>query len=281
MPHVGVEGPFRHITENLDLFIFVALPQNTSFLLFQIRRLPWAIQMVQSDQPVLHVCPGSELRRRSDQDTHLAGSHLCEKLRFLGLGIGLMDKDDLLRRNALGCQLIPQIIVDIERAVRFGCREVTKNQLCSLVRCGLLPHLKSIFHAQIDLALLRVRQQIIDEPLIESTFSAIVGDLQHVVDARVKPTSAYIFRAVSEGRNQVLLLLARLQDLVDVLGLRHGELQHVRCLHVRRLFEEGDQFGQVKKAGKARLCAVARSLRRQLNCCYRLAKRRRPGIEVS
>ena len=37
-PHIGIEGVFRHIPEDLYFLILVSLPENTPLLLFQICR---------------------------------------------------------------------------------------------------------------------------------------------------------------------------------------------------------------------------------------------------
>jgi len=42
-PHIRIKGILCHIPENLYLFILIALPQNSSLLLFQICGLPGAI----------------------------------------------------------------------------------------------------------------------------------------------------------------------------------------------------------------------------------------------
>lgn len=52
-PHVRIERIFGYIPEYLYFLILVALAQDTAFLLFQIRRFPWAVQMMQGNEPVL------------------------------------------------------------------------------------------------------------------------------------------------------------------------------------------------------------------------------------
>ena len=42
--------------------------------------------------------------------------------------------------------------------------------------------------------------------------------------------------------------------------LRHGQLEHIRRLNVRHIFEYAHQFGQVIKLGKAGLGPVAGAL---------------------
>ena len=52
-PHVGVKCIFCHITVDPDLFILVPLAEDPPFLLLQVGGLPWAVQMMERDQPVL------------------------------------------------------------------------------------------------------------------------------------------------------------------------------------------------------------------------------------
>ena len=62
--------------------------------------------------------------------------------------------------------------------------------------------------------------------------------------------------------------------------LRHGELEHIRRLDVRHIFEYAHQLRQVIKLGEARLGPIAGALRRQLDGGDGLAVVRRPAIEV-
>ena len=62
--------------------------------------------------------------------------------------------------------------------------------------------------------------------------------------------------------------------------LRHGELEHIRRLNVRHIFENGHQLRQVIKLGEPRLGPVASALRGQLDGGDGLAVVRRPAIEV-
>ena len=62
--------------------------------------------------------------------------------------------------------------------------------------------------------------------------------------------------------------------------LRHGELEHIRRLNVRHIFEYAHQLRQVIKLGEARLGPVAGTLRGQLDCGDGLAVVRRPCVKV-
>ena len=83
--------------------------------------------MVDSHKAVLHVGPGAHLLGGAEQDAHLPGPHLAEQLLLLRLCVGVMDKGDLLTGNACRHQLIPDVLIDIERAVPLGRGEVAEQ----------------------------------------------------------------------------------------------------------------------------------------------------------
>ena len=85
--------------------------------------------MMKRDQPLLDIRPCPHLLCRAKQHPDLPGAHLAEQLFFLHLGICGMDVCDLLSRDALGDQLIAQVIIDIKLAVPFGGAEITEHHL--------------------------------------------------------------------------------------------------------------------------------------------------------
>ena len=122
LPHIRIERILCDVTENLHFLVAVSLTKNASFLLFQIRGLPRAVQMMQGDQSVLNVCTSTKFRGRTKQDTHLTGAHLCKQFCLFGFGICLMDKSNLLTGDSLCHQFFPDIIVHIECSVCFRGR---------------------------------------------------------------------------------------------------------------------------------------------------------------
>ena len=119
LPEITVESPFCDIPENLHLGVMVALAEDPSFLLFQVGRFPGTVQMVESDQLILHVGAGSQFGSRTKKDTHLAGAYFGKEFGLPCLRIRLMDEDDFFFRDSHGDKLVPDIIVDIEAPVRF------------------------------------------------------------------------------------------------------------------------------------------------------------------
>ena len=124
---VGVKGPLGHILENLHLFVSVALPDDAPVALGHVGGAPAHIQVVDRHKTVLHIGPGAHLLGGAEQDAHLPGPHLAEQLLLLRLGVGVMDKGDLLTGDASRYQFVPDVLIDIERAVPLGRGEVAEQ----------------------------------------------------------------------------------------------------------------------------------------------------------
>ena len=137
----------------------VALPHDAPKALLQVAGPPWAIEIMQGDEPVLHIGSGSHFCGAAHEDTHLAAAHLGEQLLFLLLGVGGVDISDLVFRNAHLQQLLPQIVIHIEAAVRFGSRQVAENQLRAALCGTLCPYPIDIPGAYGNLAVFIVRCQ--------------------------------------------------------------------------------------------------------------------------
>ena len=122
LPHIRIKRIFSDVTIDFHLLIPVSLPKNTTLLLFQVRRLPRAVQMMQGNQPILNIGSCSKFRRRPHQDTNLSGAHLCKQVSFFRLGVVLVDERHFFTGNTSRHQLLPHIIVDVECAIGFWCR---------------------------------------------------------------------------------------------------------------------------------------------------------------
>ena len=122
LPHVRIKRIFRNVTIDFYLLIPVSLPKNTPLLLFQVRGLPRAIQMMQGNQPILNIGSCAKFRRRPHQDTHLSGAHLCKQVSLFSFRVILVNERHFLTRNTPRHQLLPNIIVDVECAIGFWCR---------------------------------------------------------------------------------------------------------------------------------------------------------------
>ena len=132
---------------------------------------------MEGNQPVLDIGSCPQLLRGTEQDTHLPGAHFRKQLRLFCLRAGFMDKGDFLPGDALFHQFLPHIIVNIKGTVRFRRGEVAENKLCGTLLCCFLPNIKSVLDTAVYLAVRKVRQHIVDKPLIQGTFAPIVGYL--------------------------------------------------------------------------------------------------------
>ena len=80
---IGIKGSFCDILVNLHFLIAIALADDTPVSLCHIRRTPAHVQMVERNQPILTVCPGSHFLRTAKQYTHLTGTNLRKQFFFL------------------------------------------------------------------------------------------------------------------------------------------------------------------------------------------------------
>ena len=125
----------------MNLFIMISLADNTPFPLFQVRWFPANIQMVQRNQTILHVGPGTHLCCRTNQKTNLPGFHFSKQLRLLCFCICIMNECNLFFRYTFFHQFLLQVVINIETAITFRCAQVTKNQLCRFLCCCVFPDL--------------------------------------------------------------------------------------------------------------------------------------------
>ena len=107
----------------------ISLADNTPFPLFQVRWFPANIQMVQRNQTILHVGPGTHLCCRTNQKTNLPGFHFSKQLRLLCFCICIMNECNLFFRYTFFHQFLLQVVINIETAITFRCAQVTKNDL--------------------------------------------------------------------------------------------------------------------------------------------------------
>ena len=86
LPQIGVKSSFCDVTKHMNFFVAVALTLDAALALNQVAGPPRAVQIMECDQFVLDIGASSKLLRTAQQDAHLAGAHLCEKLLFLNIG---------------------------------------------------------------------------------------------------------------------------------------------------------------------------------------------------
>ena len=88
--------------------------------LFKITRTPRTVEIMQRNQPVLHVGPCSHLGSAAHEHAHLTGAHLREQLLLLDLRVGFMDERNLPGGHTVGDELFPNVIIDVEGVLLRG-----------------------------------------------------------------------------------------------------------------------------------------------------------------
>lgn len=160
--------PFCYITEHMDFLILIALTLDSAFALLQITGPPGTIQIMDRHKTILNIGACAHFGGTAQQHTHLPGAHLAEQLLFLDLRVGVVDKGNLLCRNAAGNQFGTNVIVNGEGGISFyrecggfhrvdrndrlfrfrrslGCGNIAEHKLGQLVRLAVPPDLRR-FH---------------------------------------------------------------------------------------------------------------------------------------
>ena len=122
LPHIRIKRIFGDVTIDFHLLIPVSLPKNTSLLLFQVRRFPRTIQMMQGNQPILNIGSCAKFWCRPHQNTHLSSAHLCKQVCFFRFGVVLVNERHFFTGNTSRHQLFPHIIVNVECTICLWCR---------------------------------------------------------------------------------------------------------------------------------------------------------------
>jgi hypothetical protein len=181
---------------DLDFGIVVALPQYPALALLDVPRSPWRIEVVESDEPLLHVRPGAHFFGGAQQDADAAGIHGVKQCLLLAVRIGVMDVGDFLCRNASGDELVAKLVINVE-AIRIGCREVAENKLRQSLFLSCRPRSVNLLDGAARLRIVWLGEGI-DQAHIERGLSSVAGDLEHVVHGRIDLRCAEFLRAVHE-----------------------------------------------------------------------------------
>ena len=295
----------------MNLLIHIALPDNATAPLLQIPRSPGTVEIMQGNQPVLHIHTGAHFEGTAHQNTNLTSANLCKQFLFPGFRVCIMDECNLLWRNTTGNQLGTNVIIGskgriggvecckgiesgsigafflwllhafLRRSLCFGCRDITKHQLCQLLSLAIAPNAENILNAHVDLRALFIRQIGVNDPLIQPQLSTIRGDLEHVVLPRLHNAAMNLRRAIRKLGYQLLLLRGGLCHFVVIYSLRARQVQLIRSFHICGFFPDVNQLRQVVELGKPGSCPVACALRSQLDHGFGFAKVGRPTVKMA
>ena len=73
LPHIGVERSFGDVAVDLDFGVVVALPQDSAFALLDVARPPRGVEVMEGDEPLLHVGPGAHFLGGAEEDADAPG----------------------------------------------------------------------------------------------------------------------------------------------------------------------------------------------------------------
>ena len=313
LPQIAVEGALGDVAVNMYLLVAVALADDAALALLQVAGPPGTVQVMEGDEAVLDIRACPHLEGAAHEHPHPALPDLGKQLLFPGWGVGVVDKGDLLGRNAPSDEFVPDVLIDGEGRVRLhavqqigqgvkvpaglitrrhsglvplggglglGGGDVTKYKLGQPVRRALLPDAQDVVHAAIDLAAGVVGQHGVDDPLVQAQFPPIRRNLEHVVPPGVHPPGVNLGSPLGELLHHGLLVAGGLGLLHMVLHLRGGEVQLVGGLDVCCLMEHGHEFRQIEEVGEAGPGPVASSLGGQLDGRHRLPKGGGPVVKM-
>ena len=249
--------PFPQEAELQEKVAQFALPDDAPAALLQITRPPRAIEVVERYEPVLDVHARAHFEGAAHEHTHLTGAHLCKQLLLPRLGVGFVDKGDLLAGDSSGDELFPDVVIYREagfvrvflvdqpldgvklRAVQVPARrlcrlrsgragfrggQIAEHELGQPVRLPVLPDAVDVVHAAIDLAVRGIRQVGVYDALIEAQLAPIRGNLEHIVLACVHDTRVNFCGALGQLLHHLLLQRRGLTDLVVVDRRRRGKV---------------------------------------------------------
>ena len=188
-------------------------------------------------KPLLHVCSGSHFCRTSEQNPHIAGAHFGEQCGLFRFGVGVVNELNFAFRHPGGNQFLANIIVDIEVAIIFRCREVAEQKLCQLLLFAFFPNLQHVPNTGVQLAVGVVRHHGIHQANIQTDFPAIVGDAQHIVLGRIHRAGVDFCGAFAQLLHHFFLNRGRFSYHGFKLRVRHGQMELVAGFNVSHLFE--------------------------------------------
>ena len=206
---VTVEGVFGNIGVDVHFGVFIALSNDTTFSLLQIRRSPGAVKMMEGYQTLLYICACTHFLSRADEDSDLTASHLSEHFLFLNFGIGGVNIGNFFGGNAFGNEFVSQIVIDIELVITVRRGEIAEYHLRGFLLFCALPNIKDIIGTGRHFARFTIREHIVHHTLVECKFTPVVCDKQHIVNGGINHLIADSFGSLGQCFNHFFLLFRR------------------------------------------------------------------------
>ena len=280
LEQIRIERTLRNVVEHFDFRVLVSLPDDATVALGHVAGFPADIQMMHCNKTLLHIGSCTHLCGAAQQDAHIAGAHFREQCCLFRFGVGVVDELNFVFWHPGGNQLLANIIVDIEIAIVFGCREVAEQKLRQLLVFTFLPDLQDVPHTDVQLAVRVIREHGVHQADIQTDFSAIVGDTQHIIHGRIHIAGVNLGGASAQFLHHSFLGLGRFYNYRFKLRIRHRQMQLVGSLDVCYFFEHRHQFGQVEELRKSCSGAIPSTFGRKLDGGGGFAKGRCPAVKV-
>ena len=172
LPDVAIEGALGDVAINLHDRVRVTLTQDASLALLNVRGPPRPVQMMQGNEPLLHIRPRAHLLSAAEKDPHLARANLLEQGQLLGIALVILDECQFVAGNAARGELGSDVIVNREPTV-FGRGEIAEDQLRRTVGRCALPDLVNALHSEIHFAFLVVAGAVVHQPQVEGRLPAL------------------------------------------------------------------------------------------------------------
>ena len=282
MPHISIERSGGDVAEDADRFVAIALPQDASLPLLDVPGPPRRIELRERGQPFLDVRARAHLFGAAEQDANAAGIDGIEEQLLFGIGIGFVNEGDFGIGDTETDEVLAHFVVDVP-ALRIGRGEIAEDQLRAAFGGGFLPDGKDAAGGALEFGIVLGVFAESHQAQVESRFSAIAGDLEHVVDAGIDLLCLEGLGAFDQGLDVLLERVARrgcFDDRLAGFEFRPRQLQHVGGLDIGHGAEHGQQFRHIDEAGEAGVHAVAAAIGREFQGGDGFGEAGGPGIEV-
>ena len=251
LPHERIEALSGYVTIDRHFLVMVALAENAAVALLDLGRFPGRIEMMQRRQAFLHIGAGAHLLGAAQQHAHRALPDFLKEALFLGVGLRLADRGDLLGRNAVGDELLHDVVVGRITPRRGIDPHVGKDELRAARRGGITPNRKDVLDQPIDFRLGKVGRGRRQHPCIGGELAAVSGDVERVIDARVYLLRPQAFVAFYQFLLDGALLLghgASDDNRLTFFQTRPWQIEHLGRLHVGKGAEHLLKLRQVGEA---------------------------------